>query len=369
MFTVSKPIYLKKLNKEKNITAFFAANFDCDGDNAILTIAGSSAYRVSVNGDFACFGPSKAVKGYAKFDTVDISKYVSFGLNQIVIECATYEDSSSDNFIQAEVFSDNKAVAATGYNFIGFLDVERLKASNCGEKYNISGSSMIQTQVDVVTEIPILIKRDVPYPEYKIIKSTTKIKEPVNIVNTYELNFANKVCGFINIEFFAEKPVEFDILNENDEYLMSIKTIDGEYIRESFNPYKVSKLKICVSNGSLSLKNAYIKEYSYYNGKKPKNTTESYDIEFYTQFSEFIADYNDYRFSNVNFDEHLLSFQKYEKLYTKENKLTEAFLNIPLYATDTDIKNSMYKQILEKTLNDNQDISQIKYKRILRSLE
>ena len=368
MFTTAKPIYLKNLNEEKNVTSFFAANFDCDGDNAILTIAGHDAYRVSVNGDFACFGPSKAVEGYAKFDTIDISNYVSFGLNQIVIECATYKDTSTNNFIQAEIFADGKVVAATGYNFIGFLDVERLKSGGYFEKYNISGSSMIQTQVEVAQKTPILIKRDVPYPEYKIAKMNSKFKFPKEIKESIEFDFGNKVCGFINIEYSAENTVEFTVCNEKNEYLMDIKSIDGEFIRESFNPYKLNKLKISVSKGTLLLKNVFIKEYTYYSGKTPKNSSALSDTDFYLEYKDFLADYNDYNFSSVNYDKSMAEFQKKEKLFTKDNKLTRAFLNIPTYAPSIEIKNSLYKEILNETLKDNPDMKEIKYKRILNSL-
>lgn len=366
MFTTAKPIFLKNLDKEDSVTAFFAANFDCDGDNAILTIAGHSAYRVTINGDFVCLGPSKAICGFAKFDTVDISKYVSFGLNQIVIECASYEENKTVNFIQAEIFTDGKIVAATGYNFIGFLDVERLKAKGYSEKYNISGSSMIQTQVEVVNNTPILIKRDVPYPEYKIIKS--KLKKPIDISETYEIEFENTICGFLNLEYSTDKVVEFKIYDENEQCIIDFKSIDGEFARESFNPYKVKKLKIVVSSGALTLNNIYIKEYSYYNGKTPKNTTDLSDNEFYNSYKDFIADYNDYRFAEVSYDETLADFQKKEKLYTKANKITESLLNIPTYSPSITIKNTLYKEILEETLKDNPDIKSIKYKRILNSL-
>lgn len=366
MFTVAKPIYLKNLNKENNVTSFFAANFDCDGENAILTIAGSSAYRVTINGDFACFGPSKAIKGYAKFDTIDISKYVSFGLNQIVIESATYQETDANNFIQAEIYADNNVVAATGYNFIGFLDVERLKSKDLCEKYNISGSSMIQTQVEVIQSAPILIKRDVPYPEYKIIKN--KAKMPASIKDVYEINFENPVCGFVNIHYSAENPLEFILLNEKDECIMDIKSVDGDFERESFNPHFLSKIKICVNKGEINLKSIFIKEYTYYSGKAPKNTSTMSDNDFYKAFREFIAIYNDYEFTNVDYNKDMIAFQKKEKMFTSSNKLTEAYLNIPTYAQCQGLKNTDYKEILLNTINDNPDIKQIKYKRILNSL-
>lgn len=365
MFTVAKPIYLKNLEKENNVTAFFAANFDCDGENATLTIAGHSAYRVSVNGDFACFGPSKTIEGFAKFDVVDISKYVSYGLNQIVIECATYVESDTPNFIQAEVFADGNVVAATSYNFIGFLDVERLESVNASEKYNISGSSMIQTSVQQVSSTPILLKRDVPYPAYRIISPASKIKFPIEIKDSIEIPFGCDYCGFINIAYKTSDKAEILVENELGEALMEIKTIDGEFQRESFNPHKAQKIIIKVLSGSVELYDVFIKEYCYYTGKTPKNISSDNTSEDYIRYRKFLSEYNDYNFKEADYSQNLLDFQINEKSYTGSNKLTESFLNIPLYAPSVNVEGTLYHNILEKTLNDNPEIKQLKYKRIL----
>ena len=58
-------------------------------------------------------------------------------------------------------------------------------------------------------------------------------------------------------------------------------------------------------------------------------------------------------------------FQIKEKAYTDSNKITESILNIPLYAPATNIEDTLYYTILEKTLNDNPEIKKLKYKRIL----
>ncbi len=365
MFTVAKPIYLKNLGKENNVTAFFAANFDCDGENATLTIAGHGAYRVSVNGDFACFGPSKTVEGFAKFDVIDISKYVSYGLNQIVIECATHEESDTTNFIQAEVFADGNVVAATSYNFIGFLDVERLESSGTSEKYNISGSSMIQTSVQQVFSTPILLKRDVPYPTYRNINPVSKIKFPAKINESIEIPFGCNYCGFINIAYKTNDKAEILVENESGELLMEIKTIDGEFQRESFNPHKAEKIIIKVLSGSVELYDVFIKEYCYYSGKTPENITSDNKSKDYIDYRNFLSSYNDYNFKVAEYNKNLLDFQSKEKFYTGSNKITESILNIPLYAPSVNIENTLYTEILNKTLEDNPEIKQIKYKRIL----
>ncbi len=171
MFNYAKPIFLKNLKNEKNITAFFVANFEYDKGVALLGVTGATKYKITVNGDFICQGPAEAPKNYCKFDSIDITSFVTPGINQIVIEVASYNLETDTGFIWAEVLCDSKCVAATGSNFIGFLDMERIQKcppleNTYPETYIIGGQTMIQTNVEVVNPAVIPIKRDVPYPRY-----------------------------------------------------------------------------------------------------------------------------------------------------------------------------------------------------------
>lgn len=181
MFKTAKPIFLKDLRKEMNITAFFAANFDCSGENATLTITGATYYRVTVNGEFVCYGPARAPKGFTRVDVLDISKFVSWGLNQIVVEvasynCDTFAYVNNPGFLQAEIAADDKIVAATGYNFVGFIDAERVQKvmrysyqRPFSEVYMRKGGSMLKVPVEVVEPKLGFMIRKVPEPDYNIV--------------------------------------------------------------------------------------------------------------------------------------------------------------------------------------------------------
>lgn len=182
MFKTAKPIFLKNLEKEMNITAFFAANFDCSGENAKLLITGATYYRITVNGEFAGYGPARAPKGFTRVDEIDITPYVSWGLNQIVIEVASYNCRSfacinNQGFLQAEIIADGNVVAATGFNFIGFMDVERVQKvmrysyqRHFSEVYNRKGGSMIKVPVEVVDPKLSFMIRKTLYPKYDIVE-------------------------------------------------------------------------------------------------------------------------------------------------------------------------------------------------------
>ena len=90
MFKYAHPVFLKGMEEKENVTGFFAANFECDGKDVYLHICASSYYRVTVNGDTVCHGKIKKVMALYCFETIDISKYTTEGLNQIVIECVGY---------------------------------------------------------------------------------------------------------------------------------------------------------------------------------------------------------------------------------------------------------------------------------------
>lgn len=181
MFKLAKPIFLKDMEKEMNITAFFAANFECSGEDAKLCITGATYYRVTVNGEFVCYGPARAPRGFTRVDVIDISKHVSWGLNQIVIEvasynCDTFAFVNVPGFLQAEITADDKIVAATGFNFVGFADIERVQKvmrysyqRPFSEVYLRKGGSMLKMPVSTVEPKLGFMIRKVAEPEYHIV--------------------------------------------------------------------------------------------------------------------------------------------------------------------------------------------------------
>ena len=234
MFTYAKPVFLKKLKNEMNVTAFFCANFECSGKDARLEVTGATKYKVTVNGDFICAGPAKAPHGYCKFDSIDISSFVTEGINQIVIEVASYnvhcyDGISSPGFIWAEVQADGNCVAATGNNFIGFLDTERVQKCSrysfqrhFSESYVIGGSTMIQAELEVVDTGLIPMKRDVPYPVYPF-------AEPKKILNRGKFEIVEKEVKFTQAESDVEKGAADGFKQNELEYNPRNELAKAEY--------------------------------------------------------------------------------------------------------------------------------------------
>ncbi len=223
MFTYAKPVFLKNLKNEMNVTAFFCANFEYDEGIARLEVTGATKYKVTVNGGFICAGPAKAPHGYCKFDSIDITNFVTPGINQIVIEVASYnvhcyDGISSPGFIWAEVQADGKCVAATGNNFIGFLDMERVQKCSrysfqrhFSEVYVIGGSTMIQTELEVIDTGLIPIKRDVSYPVYPF-------AEPKKILHRGKFKAVDKEIRLTHAEGDVEKGIADGFKQNELEY-------------------------------------------------------------------------------------------------------------------------------------------------------
>lgn len=64
LFEKARPVFLRGMSGEKNITASFRAVFRAAaGEEWRLRITASSAYRVWLNGEFAGYGPARAAHG------------------------------------------------------------------------------------------------------------------------------------------------------------------------------------------------------------------------------------------------------------------------------------------------------------------
>jgi alpha-L-rhamnosidase len=118
-FTSAEAIWPEGLQYEMNITAGFITGFEKPGgSNILLRIAGSSIYRIYLNGSFIGHGPARAGHGYYRVDEWDLTGRLGEGTNVLAIEAAGYNINSyylldQPSFIQAEVVSGNRVIAAT----------------------------------------------------------------------------------------------------------------------------------------------------------------------------------------------------------------------------------------------------------------
>ena len=87
----------------------------------VLRIAGSSVYRIRLNGEFLGYGPARAAKGWFRVDEWPLAS-ARKGENHLEIEVSAYNCSNFyipkwPGFLQAEVVVDNTVLAATPSDF------------------------------------------------------------------------------------------------------------------------------------------------------------------------------------------------------------------------------------------------------------
>lgn len=188
MFQKAKTIFLHNLRDEMNVSAIFKTKFINSGENVRLIITGATFYRIIVNDNFVGYGPAKAPKGYTRVDEIDLNDYVCDGDNCVTIELSSYGCDSFyavnvPGFLQAEILIDGMAVAATGYDFKGFLNTEREQKvmrysfqRHFSEVYRCGSEDLMEIPVEIVETGLTLIPRVVPFPDYAIVSPAPKAR-------------------------------------------------------------------------------------------------------------------------------------------------------------------------------------------------
>ena len=103
----------------------FRAVFECPpGDSPMLRIAGSSLYRIYLNGQFAGHGPARGPHGFYRVDEWPLGRCAA-GKNTLAIEVAGYNVNSfylldQPAFLQAEVVSHGRVLASTAGQGVPF---------------------------------------------------------------------------------------------------------------------------------------------------------------------------------------------------------------------------------------------------------
>ena len=197
-FDAAKPVWPENLEKERNLFVGFRTDFSPkEGGRSVLRITGSSAYRVSLNGEFLHWGPARAAKGHFRVDEIPLK--VRDGVNMIAIEVAGYNCNSfyfidQPSFLQAEILVDGKVVRATGrtgdfaalilsskvqkvarysfqrtyselYRFDRWSGYWKTRSpfSSAGSKLEIPGSVALAIQKEAK-----LLPRRAPYPDFAV---------------------------------------------------------------------------------------------------------------------------------------------------------------------------------------------------------
>ncbi len=119
-FRAAKPIWPRGREKEMNLFVGFRAIFEApSGQQVHLRVAGSTLYRVYLNGEFFASGPARGPHDHYRVDLWDIAPLLATGKNSVCVEVAGYNINSyyilnQPSFLQAEVATDSIVLASTG---------------------------------------------------------------------------------------------------------------------------------------------------------------------------------------------------------------------------------------------------------------
>ena len=206
-FCSAEAVWPKGLQYEKNITAGFVTGFEKPAsDNILLRVAGSSIYRIFLNGNFIGHGPARAGHGYYRVDEWDITGRLGEGTNVLAIEAAGYNINSyylldQPSFIQAEIVSGSRIIASTSpdrNDFRAVLIGERVQKvprysfqRTFAEYYILEpgydswqllqGEGLSFVECEPVGE-KALLERRIPYPEFN--KTIPKMVTAIGQVKT-----------------------------------------------------------------------------------------------------------------------------------------------------------------------------------------
>lgn len=123
-FVAAKPVWARGRETEMNVTLLFTAEFELEPaseiQGSVFRATGSSIMRVTINGEYASYGPARGPKGWFRVDEIDVSKRLREGRNKVEIEIAAYNSVSyyllsQPGFLQAELVDGaGRVLAATG---------------------------------------------------------------------------------------------------------------------------------------------------------------------------------------------------------------------------------------------------------------
>jgi alpha-L-rhamnosidase len=119
-FRSAQPIWPRGREKEMNLWVGFRAAFEPpSGKHIYLRMAGSTLYRVYLNGEFYAWGPARGPHDHYRVDLWDITPLLVKGRNFVCVEVAGYNINSyyilnQPSFLQAEVATDSEVLASTG---------------------------------------------------------------------------------------------------------------------------------------------------------------------------------------------------------------------------------------------------------------
>lgn len=290
-FERAQPVWAEGRETEKNLTLSFREVIESSGAReAVIRLAASTDYRLTVNGEFVAHGPSVAAHDFYRVDCYDLKPYLRRGRNVVAVEVAGYNEPSyylldQPSFLQAEVLLDGQCVAATGSEFEAYdlgqrkADVPRFSFQRPFTEYYMLAPSFGRWTEDAewqsdrqrvtlaLQPAKALLPRRVAYPDYRLHEATPQGG------NVYK--FECNSSGFLGLHVKADGPVRlrvaFDELLGGDghvqwgrlgcEAYVIYELQAGEYTLESFEPYTMQYVEVIVESGTCTVDKVYMRDY------------------------------------------------------------------------------------------------------------
>lgn len=270
-FVSAKPVWPEGRQLEKNLTVGFRATGDVlQSSNAEIRIAGSSLYRVFLNGVFIAHGPARAAHGFYRLDRLDISDKIRAGTNVIAIEVAGYNVNSyyllnQPSFLQAEIIVDGKVVAATGKSGFEATEIKSrvqkvprysfqrpfIEVYNLANGYDLWMSD-ISANVNLleceVVDQKEIIRRRIKYSDFEI-KTPSQLVSKGNIKTGQKrkrywkdravTDIGDNLGGFREEELTINPSVVVQEMDVISHKILDTAYVDGKTIHFSENSFKI----------------------------------------------------------------------------------------------------------------------------------
>ena len=170
------------VREEMNRTFVFTGAFDWKrGDpEPVAKSTGASVYRVTVNGEYAYYGPARGPRGWHRLDEVPLGRFVREGRNEIEFTVVGYNATSfylirELPFLRAEVVAGSRRLWATGPETRCVPETTRLQKVSrysyqrpFGEAYRLGGPAATNAVALAVVPDTKLLPRRAPMPAFDL---------------------------------------------------------------------------------------------------------------------------------------------------------------------------------------------------------
>lgn len=179
MFLKAKPIWAEGKEREMNVQAVFCAEVKST-EQVCLHIGGTAFFRIFADDTFLAFGPARTAKGYIREEIYTLP----VGTKEVIIEAVGYYCKSiatvwQPSYIVAELQCKDEVLAYTGKDFKAYEPMTKIQKT---ERYSVQRhfteiwdyrkcesltDEKYQVPIVVLNEMPDVLDRRVPYPEYR----------------------------------------------------------------------------------------------------------------------------------------------------------------------------------------------------------